>query len=64
MCARAKSGPGLARSALCQSVTGAPLDRVVIDIVEPLPITGDGNEDLVIILQNGQKLMQFLIKPH
>lgn len=43
ICARAKRGPGLGRSPLHQSVTGAPLDRVGIDIVGPLPVTSDEN---------------------
>lgn len=49
ICARAKTGPGLGRSSLCQSVTGAPLDRIGIDIVGPLPVTNDGNEYIIVL---------------
>ena len=49
ICARAKRGPGLGRSPLQQSVTDAPLDRVCIDIVGPLPVTNDGNEYLIVL---------------
>lgn len=49
ICARAKTGPGLGRSSLCQSVTGAPLDRIGIDIVGPLPVTNDGNEYVIVL---------------
>jgi hypothetical protein len=46
-CARAKAGPGVGKSPLHQSVTGAPLNRIAVDIVSPLPQTADGNEYLV-----------------
>ena len=49
ICARAKTGPGLGRSSLCQSITGAPLDWVGIDIVGPLPVTNDGNEYIIVL---------------
>ena len=50
ICARAKTGPGLGRSSLCQSVTGAPLDRVGIDIVGPLPVTNNVNEYIIVFV--------------
>lgn len=49
ICARAKAGPGSGRSSLCRSITGAPLDRVGIDIVGPLPFTNDGNEYIIVL---------------
>lgn len=60
ICAKTnKRGPGLDRSPLHQSVTGAPLDRVDIDIVGPLPVTNDGNEYLIALcdyfLHSGQE---------
>ena len=64
ICARAKSGPGLGRSALCQSVTGAPLDRVGIDIVGPLPITGDGNEYIVVLCDYFTKWVEAYAVPN
>ena len=48
-CARVKNGPGVGKSSLCQSVTGAPLDRIGIDIVGPLPVTNDGNEYIIVL---------------
>jgi hypothetical protein len=48
-CARAKAGPGVGKSPLQQSVTGAPLDRIAVDIVGPLPPTADGNEYLIVL---------------
>ena len=38
-CARCKPGPGLGKSPLKQSQSSAPLERLGIDIVGPLPIT-------------------------
>lgn len=49
ICARAKIGPVLGRSSLCQSATCVPLDRIVIDIVGPLPVTNDGNEYIIVL---------------
>ena len=64
ICARAKSGPGLGRSALCQSVTVAPLERVGIDIVGPLPITGDGNEYIVVLCDYFTKWVEAYAVPN
>lgn len=49
ICARAKAGPGFGKSPLQQSITGAPLDRVGIDIVGPLPRTSNGNEYIIVL---------------
>ena len=49
ICAGAKRGQGLGRSPLQHSVIGAPLDRVGIDIIGPLPVTNDGNEYIIYI---------------
>lgn len=49
VCARAKAGPGFSKSPLHQSVIGAPLDRVGIDIVGPLPRTNNGNEYIIVL---------------
>ena len=43
-CSRSKPGPGKGKSPLQQSHTGAPLDRIGIDIVGPCPKTENGNE--------------------
>ena len=49
ICARAKTGPGFGKSPLHQSVVGAPLDRIGIDILGPLPRTSNGNEYIIVL---------------
>ncbi|CAC5392160.1 unnamed protein product [Mytilus coruscus] len=48
-CAQAKAGPGLGRYPLQQSVVGDPFDRIALDILGPCPISGNGNEYLIVI---------------
>lgn len=49
ICAQCKPGPGLGKSPLRQSRSCAPLERIGIDIVGPLPITQDGNEYIIVL---------------
>ena len=48
-CARCKPGPGIGKAPLQQSLVGAPLDRIAIDIVGPCPVTRDGNEYMIVV---------------
>lgn len=48
-CARAKTGPGVGKSPSHQSVTGAPLYRIAVDIVGPLRQTSNGNEYVIVL---------------
>ena len=48
-CARCKAGPGLGKSPLKQSQSCAPLERIGIDIVGPLPVTENGNEYIIVL---------------
>ena len=49
ICARCKPGPGLGRSPLRQSQCGAPLERIGIDIVGPLPIKENNIEYIIVV---------------
>ena len=49
LCAQAKPGPPRKRAKLGQVPVGAPLERIAVDIMGPLPKTGNGNEYIVVI---------------
>ena len=49
ICARCKPGPGVGKSPLRQTQCGAPLERIGIDIVGPLPLTENGNEYIIVV---------------
>ena len=48
-CARRKPPPRKRRSQLRQYLVGAPLERVALDILGPLPVTYNGNEYVLVI---------------
>ena len=48
-CARSKSGPVRKRAKLGHVPVGAPLERVAIDIMRPLPQTDNGHEYLLVV---------------
>ena len=48
-CARSKSGPVRKRAKLGHVPVGAPLERVAIDIMGPLPQTDSGHEYLLVV---------------
>ncbi|CAC5426234.1 unnamed protein product [Mytilus coruscus] len=49
LCARCKPGPGVGKSPLRQSKSSAPLERINVDIVGPLPITTNRNEYIIVL---------------
>ncbi|CAG2225233.1 unnamed protein product [Mytilus edulis] len=49
LCARCKPGPGVGKSPLRQSKSSAPLERINVDIVGPLPVTANGNEYIIVL---------------
>ena len=49
VCARSKSGPVRKRAKLGHVPVGAPLERVAIDIMGPLPQTDNGHEYLLVV---------------
>ena len=48
-CARANACPGFEKSPLHQTVVGAPLDRIGVDILGPLPRTSNSNEYIKVL---------------
>ncbi|CAC5387031.1 unnamed protein product [Mytilus coruscus] len=48
LCARCKPSPGVGKSPLRQSKSSAPLERINVDIVGPLPITTNRNEYIIV----------------
>ena len=48
-CAKRKPGPGKGKSPLKQSISSAPLERIAIDIMGPLPLTRNGNEYIMVL---------------
>jgi len=49
LCAKRKPGPGKGKSPLKQSISSAPLERIAIDIMGPLPLTRNGNEYIMVL---------------
>ena len=49
LCAQAKSGPPRKHAKLGQVPVRAPLERIAVDIMGPLPETGNGNQYIVVI---------------
>ncbi|MEW8092744.1 MAG: reverse transcriptase domain-containing protein [Candidatus Thiodiazotropha endolucinida] len=49
VCARAKPGPGLGKSALHQFRVNEIMRCVAVDIFGPLPLTEDGNEYIIVL---------------
>ena len=48
-CAQSKSGPRRRKAKLGQVPVGAPLERVAVDIMGPLPKTENGNEYILVL---------------
>ena len=48
-CARAKPGPPRKRAGLGHKSVGAPLERIAIDIMGPLPVSESGNEYIMVV---------------
>ena len=57
-CARAKPGTGKGRAPLHQDSVSAPMERVAIDILGPLPETEDGNEYILVACDYFTKWVQ------
>ncbi len=49
-CIKAKRGPRRQQAPLQQELNGAPFDRVVFDVINPLPITGKGNRFILTMI--------------
>ena len=49
MCARGKPGPGLGRAPLQHRRSGAPFERIAIDILGPLNQSYNGNEYIMVV---------------
>ena len=63
ICARAKTGPDLGNP-LHQSVVGARLDRIGIDILGPLPRTSNGNEYIIVLCDYFSKWIKVYAVPN
>ena len=49
VCQQRKPGPGNGRAKLAQCPVGAPLEKIVVDIMGPLPTTDGGNEYIMVV---------------
>ena len=64
LCARAKPGPGLGRSALTPFQIKMPLECVAIEICGPLPATRDGNEYIIVLADYFTKWQEAFAVPN
>ena len=58
VCARAKPGPGKGRAPLHQDTVSAPMERVAVDILGPLPETEEGYEYILVACDYYTKWVQ------
>ena len=58
VCARRKSHPNRKKAPLQQKVVGAPMERVALDIVGPLPETERGNKYILVVGDYFSKWME------
>ena len=63
-CARRKTSPKVKRAPLKQHLVGAPMERVAIDIMGPLPISRSGNRYIMVIVDYFTKWVEAYAIPN
>ncbi len=63
-CAQKKSVPPRKKAPLSQEPIGAPMERVAMDIIGPLPITESGNQYILVVGDCFTKWMEAFALPN
>ncbi len=64
VCAQKKSGPPRRKAPLSQEPIGAPMERVAMDIIGPLPMTESGNQYILLVGDYFTKWMEEFALPN